>query len=229
MERKGIERFAPLTGVLFLVVVVASLIVGGEGPTTDDSLQETVDFWRDDETNQIISAVLGAYAAGLLVWFAASVRDAVARAEPDTGRLASISFAGAVIVAAGALFTGALEFTLAEAADEMSPQGLHALSILYSDMWFPFAIGLALFLFPAGLAAVRYGAFDRWLGWMAIVIGFVCATPLGFFGFLAALAWTGLAGVVLYRIKDPVGSGAAPPPAPASSIEVPPGAGPPSP
>jgi hypothetical protein len=229
MERRGIERFAPLSGVVFFVLVVASLVIGGEGPGTDESIAETVEFWQDDETNQIISALLGAYAAFALVWFGASLREVVAQAEGGRSRLASISFAGAVITAMSGLIAAWLEWTAAEAADELSPQGLQAISILYSDFFFPFAIGLGLFLLPAGLAAVRYGAFDRWLGWMAIVIGAICITPLGFIGWLAGIAWVLIASIVLYRKKDPVGSGAAPPPTSGPSIEVPPGAGPPPP
>jgi hypothetical protein len=229
MERKGMERFAPLSGVVFAVLVIASLVIGGEGPGTDESVQETVDFWKDEETEQVIAAIVGAYAAGAFVWFAASVREAVAKAEGGRSRLASISFAGAVITATAALVASTLQFAAAEAADELTPDALQAISVLYSDFFFPFAIGLGLFLLAAGIGAVRHAAFDRWLGWMAVGIGVLCVTPLGFIGFLAALVWTGIAAIVLYRQKDPVGSGAAPPPASGPSIEVPPGAGPPSP
>lgn len=229
MERKGIERFAPLSGLVFFVLVVVSILFGGDPPGTDDSVEEIVEYWQDDETNQIVSAVVGVYAAFFFVWFAASVREAVAKAEKGASRLASISFAGAVITAVAALTASWLEFTAAEASDELSPEALQAISVLYSDFFFPFAVGLGLFLIAAGLGAVRHGAFDKRLGWMAVVIGVICITPLGFFGFLAGIVWVLIASIVLYRKKDPVGSGAAPPPRTGPEIEVPPGAGPPSP
>jgi hypothetical protein len=225
MERKGIERFAPLTGLVFFVLLVASLIIAGDGPTSDDSLAETVEHWKDDETNQIIAAALSAYAAFAFLWFAGSVREAVAQAEPEQSRLASISFGGAVVIATSALISASLEFTAAEASDEISPQALEAISVVYDDMFIPFLIGFALFLLAAGVAAVRHGAFDRWLGWMAIVIGVLCLIPfVGFAGFAATLAWVLIASIVLYRKKDPVGSGAEPPPRTGPEIEVPPGA-----
>jgi hypothetical protein len=229
MERKGLERFAPLTGILFVVLIVAAVIVGGETPSYDESQQEIVDFWKDDETNQIISSVLAAWGAFMLVWFAGSVRDAIARAEPGPGRLASISFAGAAIAAVGVLLFAGFSFATADTAGEVSADVTQTLATLNEDLFFPLAAGLALFLTAAGLAAIRHGAFDRWLGWIALVIGIICITPLGFIGVLAALAWSLLASVILYRKADPVGSGAAPPPTSGPSIEVPPGAGPPPP
>ena len=225
MERKGFERFAPLTGLLFLALAIASFIVGGEAPEADESLQEVIEFWEDNDSSQIASALLGVYAAFFLVWFAGSVRSAVARVEGAGSRLASLAFGGAVISAAGITVNAAVQFTAADSIGDISPEATQALSVFYSDFFFPFAVGNALFLTAAGLAAVRHGAFDRWLGWMAIVIGVISITPLGFFGFIGSLAWVGIAAVVLYRKTDPVGSGAVPP----SSGGVPPSAGGPPP
>ena len=213
MERKGIERFAPLTGLLFLLLVAISFVLSGEPPDVDDSAAEHVEFWSKDEGKQIASALLATYAAIMLVWFAASVRQAINRVEPE-GRLASISFAGAVITATGIAVSNAIQFALAESAGDVPPDVTQTLSVLYADIFFPMATGFALFMVAAGIAAVRHGAFDKRLGWIAIVIGVICVTPAGFFGFLASLIWIGLASVVLYRKTDPVGSGAAPPPGP---------------
>ena len=214
MERKGIERFAPLTGVLFLVLAIASFVCGGEPPDTDDSAAEHVKFYKDNDTEQIVSALLATYAGVFLVWFAASVREAVARVESGAGRLAAISYGGAVIAAGGLFVNNAIQFAAAESAGDVSPGVTETLSVFYSDFFFPMAAGLGLFLVAAGIAAVRHGAFDKRLGWLAVVIGVVCVTPAGFFGFLASLVWIAIAGVVLYRQTDPVGSGAAPPPGP---------------
>jgi hypothetical protein len=229
MQRKGIERFAPLTGVLFLVLAVIAGALAGEPPDADESALEHLDYWQDKEGAQIAAAIVGAYAAGALVWFAASVRDAIARVEPGPSRLASISFGGAVLLAAGITVNSAIQFATAKTADELSPDSVHALSVLYSHFFFPMALGTGLFLFAAGLAAIRHGAFDRRLAWIGIVIAVLAVTPAGFFAFLAMLVWSGITGIVLYRKKDPVGSGAAPPPTSGPSIEIPPGAGPPSP
>ncbi|MDQ3933387.1 MAG: cupin domain-containing protein, partial [Actinomycetota bacterium] len=221
------ERFAPLAGVLFLVLAVVAGALSGEGPDLDEAAAEHVEFWTEDEGMKFAASIVAAYAAIALVWFAASVREAIARVEPGPARLASISFAGAVLIAAGITVSSAIQVTLAETSDDLSPESVQTLSVLFFDFFFPMAAGVFLFLLPAGLAALRHGAFDRRLAWIAIVIGVLAVTPAGFFAFLATLVWCAVAGIVLYRKKDPVGSGAAPPPSSGPTIEVPPGAGPP--
>ena len=207
------ERFAPLAGVLFLVLAVIAGALSGEGPDLDDAAAEHVEFWTDDEGMKFAGAIVATYAAIVLVWFAASVREAIARVEPGPARMASISFAGAVLIAVGITVNSALQITLAEASDELSPESVQTLSVLLFDFFFPMAAGVFLFLLAAGLAALRHGAFDRRLAWIAIVIAVLGVTPAGFFAFLAMLVWCAIAGVVLYRKKDPLGSGAAAPPA----------------
>jgi hypothetical protein len=229
MQRTGIARFAPLTGVLFLVVAVIAFVVGGDPPDVDEPAARHQEYWVTNNTDQDVSAILGAYAAVLLVWFAGSVREAIARVEPGPSRLASISFAGAAIAATGLLANSAIQFAAAETAGRISADGTHTLSALWENFFFPMAGGMALFLFAAGLGALRHEAFDRVLAGLAVGIGVVCLTPAGFFGFIAALVWSAIAGIVLYRKKDPVGSGAEPPRTPGPPIEIPPGAGPPAP
>ncbi len=57
----------------------------------------------------------------------------------------------------------------------------------------------------------------------------LAVTPAASSRFLASLVWVAITGIVLYRKKDPVGSGAEPPLTSGPSIEIPPGAGPPAP
>jgi hypothetical protein len=229
MQRKDLARFAPLSGVLFLVLAVIAGALAGEPPDADESALEHLEYWKDKEGSQVGAAIVGAYAAGALVWFAASVRDAIARVEPGPSRLASISFGGAVLVAAGLTVNSSIQFATADSVDELSPDTVHALSILYTKFFFPMALGTALFLFAAGLAGLRHGAFDRRLAWLAILIAVPAITPAGPFVFIAMIIWSAIAGIVLYRKKDPVGSGAEPPQTTGPPIELPPGAGPPAP
>ena len=206
------ERFAPLAGLVFLVLAIASFVIGGEPPSVEDSTAEIVEFWEDEEGSQLASAILAAWAAVALVWFGGSLRESVVRAEGGPSRLGSIALGGAVLCAAGITMNATFQFAAVDVHDDVPPQVLQTISVLYTDTFFPMAVGTALFLLASGIAAVRHGAFDKRLGWIGIVIGVLAVTPAGFFAFIASLAWVGIAAIVLYRQKDPVGSGAAPPP-----------------
>ena len=225
-ERKDMERFGPLAGLIFVLLGALSFVIGGDPTDLDEPAAEYARYWAENDTEQVISAILGAYAAVAFLWFSGSVREFVARVEPGKARLASIAQAGAAIVATGLLINSAIQFAAAETVEKVTPETTQALGALYENFFFPMAGGMAAFLLAAGIGAVRHGAFDRRLGSIAIAIAVVMLTPAGLIGFIASMIWTGLAAVVLYRKKDPVGSGAAPPPSGGSGIEIPPGAGP---
>ena len=66
-------------------------------------------------------------------------------------------------------------------------------------MFFTLAVGTAVFNLALGLAVLRHGGLPRPLGWVALVIGIVSVTPLGFFGFLATgivIVWASIALVI---------------------------------
>jgi hypothetical protein len=214
MQSKGMARFAPLAGVLFLLLAIATALTSGDPPDADAPTNEIAEWWKDNDTKNAISAVLGVYAAGVLVWFAGALREAIARAEGPGSRLASVAFGGSVIVATGLAVNSALQVTAAESAGDVPPEVTQAIHAIYDGMYFPLGLGFGLLLLASGVAAIRHGAFDRWLGWIAVVLGVLCFTPLGFIGFLGGIAWVAIAGIVLYRKKDPVGSGAAESPLP---------------
>lgn len=195
---RRLERLAPLTGVVFLIVVLVAFIVGGETPDNDDSTAEIVSYWRDNDTRQVVGGWILGVAALLLVWFGGSLRRTISRAEGGDGRLAAICFAGTVMASIGMLLFGSLTFAAATEADEVPPEVLHTISVLNNTLFFPLSGGAALMLVAAGLAIVYTAALPRWLGWVAIVIGVLILTPLGFFALLAWLLWVAVVSILLF-------------------------------
>jgi hypothetical protein len=43
------KAIGPLTGILFVVLAIVAFLVGGETPSTDDSPEEIVDFYLDND------------------------------------------------------------------------------------------------------------------------------------------------------------------------------------
>jgi hypothetical protein len=208
------ERFAPLTGVVFFVLVATLFAISGDTPDADDSTQQVVSYWSDHDTRTIITAIMGSVAALFLVWFAGSLRSALLRAEGGEGRLSTVSFAGAVILAIAILIGSNIDFAIADTVGDVPAGVTQTLSAYDSDFFFPFIGGFVLMIFAAGLCALRFGALPRWLGWIAVVLGVLGVTPIGFFALLGGVVWIGVVGVVLYLGQEPVApTTAAPPPA----------------
>jgi hypothetical protein len=204
---RGLERFAPLTGIGFVLLVIVAVIVGGETPDADDGIVKVVNYWKDNQDQAIASAIIAAFSAVFLVWFAGVWRAVLAAAEGPPGRLANTAFGGAIIGATGWLLLIGFTFVAADTADDVAPQVTQTLSVLQADFFFPLAAGFAVFLLASGLAVVRTAALPSWLGWSALVLGVLCVTPVGFFAILAMLIWIVVVSVILFMATS-----AAPPP-----------------
>ena len=205
------ERRAPLTGVIAFVLIALAFIIGGETPDFDASPTEALDFYVDNEGSQFAASILLFYGALFLALFAATLRVRLRRPGADSDALPLLSFVGGLVLALGILFFAGFTFTLADAGDALDPAAAQALNALNGDFFFPVAFGTALFMIGAGLAILRGAYLPRWLGWAAIVIGVVAATPGGFFGFLASGIWMVVAAIMLTTRAEPAaGAGRAP-------------------
>ena len=191
------DWWIPLTGVAFVVVLISSFVVAGEPPGADEGAREVVAHYADDKDMIQLGALLSVIAAGLFVWFGAVLRDELRRAGGD-GIAPAIVFAGSIITATGAAIDAMISFSAAEAAaDDVDPAAVLSLQALWDNDFFPIALGIALFLLSAGVAIVQRGVLPKWLGWIAIVLGVIGFTPVGFVAFMAGAIWLLVVSVML--------------------------------
>ena len=210
------SKIAALTGVVAVLLLVVSFIVGGETPDIDDSAEQIVAEYVDDEGKQIAGSILAAYGALFLVFFASAVRGRLRREEEPGSVLSAAAFGGGLLLALGiALFAG-INFTLADTADEIDPIAAQALNALNYDLFFPLALGNAVFFWATGLGMVRAAGLPSWLGWVALVLAVTSLTPIGFVAFLAGGLWI-IAASVLFALRPAEGGSAPPPAAPATT------------
>jgi hypothetical protein len=179
------RQIGPLTGILFVVLVIVAFIVGGETPDISDSSQKIVSFYIDNDSEQQIAGALLALGCVAYVFFLGTLRQALRAAAGDEGGLSTVALLGGLMIVVGASIFAGLTFTLGDAADDLPASATLALNALNSDLFFPIAIGTAVFNLGLGLAVLRHGGLPRPLGWVALVIGIAGATPAGFFAFLA--------------------------------------------
>ena len=168
-----------LTGVVFVAVLIASFVVGGEPPDVDDGAQEIVEFYVDDKDSIMAGAFMSALAAIALVFFANYLRTVF-----HGTRAAATILVGASIVAVAAGIDATLSFAMAESADDISPESVQTLQALWDSDFVPFMIGMAIFLASLGVSIVRTAVLPNWLGWVVLAIALLSvAGPIGFFAF----------------------------------------------
>jgi hypothetical protein len=191
------EWLAPLTGVAFVVVLILGFIVGGEPPDVKNPPQEIIDHYADNKDSVQIGVGLELIAAALLLFFAGYLRKVLRAVPGEGGMLPAVALAGATVMAAGAALDGMISFALAESADDIEPAAVQALQAVWDNDWPPIALGAAVLLLASGLSIALYGALPRWLGWVAILLGVVGLTPIGFVSFLAGGIWILIVSVLL--------------------------------
>jgi hypothetical protein len=196
-RRTSSDWLGPATGIVFVVLLAVTLILAGEGVDPKDGAEEVLSYYNDNEDQVLISGFLGGLAAVFFLFFAGWVRKVLRDAEGPGGALSAVSFAGAIIFAAGGAVASTLSIALAESVDDIDPTAFEAVNAIAFNYFIPFAVGFSTFLLATGISAIRHGALPGWLGWSAIVLGIATYTPVGFFGFVLGLLWVLVASVLL--------------------------------
>jgi hypothetical protein len=192
MTRTSWERLAALAGVAFVVLYVAAFGLGIEVGASD---QEILDYYADsgNRAKEVVAFFLIAAAALAFLVFASSLRNAIARAERETGMLAALVLAGgtasAVLVLAGNAVSRATAFAAMSDEFELDPN----LRRLAEDAGFLLFVSGALaaivLVVAVSLAALRHGVLPRWLGWTGFPAAALLTLAIAFIGFLVLALW----------------------------------------
>ena len=189
--------WVPLTGVAFVVLVIVGGIIGGEPPSVDDPVQEIVDHYVDNKDAIIAGSLVAMIGVFFFLVFASYLRNVLRAAEDEDGLLANVAFAGAIILAVGGAIDSMIYIALAEAVEDIEPSSVQALQALWDNDWAPFVLGAGTFLLASGLSIVLNGSLPKWLGWIAIVLGVLAFTPIGFVAFIGGALWILIASIVM--------------------------------
>jgi hypothetical protein len=190
-ESGGVDRWLPLSGLVFVVIVVVTFVaVAGNTPESDSSAAKVVSFYQDHQNSQIVSAFLLAAAAPFLVFF--GINLSLALWPSGAGRRPvwpAVLAIGSAIGAMSFIVAAHGVFAVADGVDHLSPEALQGLNVLDSDSWIVFNSGLGIMMLGAAGCLIPRGGSARYLGWSALVLGVALFIPFADF---VALLLTGI-------------------------------------
>jgi hypothetical protein len=201
MNSSRLERLAPLTGLVSVVLLIIGAVVISNYDYLP-SAEKVANFLNGDPTRVSTGAYIASISAFFFIWFAGSVRSALIKQEGGTGRLSTVAFGGGVAAAAalGISFTAIISAGLrASAPGGISPIG----AVTMFDFWGQimgqmFAICLAVLIGATAVVSLRTGFFPAWFGWVSGLVAFGLLTPFAYFILAFAVVWLLVVSIWLY-------------------------------
>ena len=201
MNKSRLERLAPLTGVVSVVLFIVGAVVISNYDYLPPA-EKVADFLNGNPTRISTGAYLSSISAFFLIWFAGSVRSALIVKEGGTGRLSTVAFGGGVAaaVALGISFTAIMSAGLrAGAPGGITPVG----AVTMFDFWGQiagqmFAICLAVFIGATAVVSIRRDVFPTWFGWVSALVATGLLTPFAYFILFFAVVWLVVVSIWLY-------------------------------
>lgn len=199
------SRVAPLSGVLFAILLVARFAVDGN---TDFMPPEgdIVAYLEDGPMRVMTAAYMGLLASGALLWFSGSLREHLGSLDDDGGRLGSLAMGGGVAAAAVLAVGGVAIIAAAErvwvvgSVDPGASAALFDLAGIALGNGAP--IGLGVLVGATGIAMLRRDHGPVWPGRASVLIALGLVSPYAWIVLAGVLVWIPAIGIWIYRTES---------------------------
>ena len=201
------SRFAPFTGVLFVVLWVAATFVA-RIPNSGDGASAAAAYYTDSNHRwmTVVSAYMFVIAALVFLCFLVSLRGRLFAAEGGDAPLTTLAFAsGAVAVAlmlAGTFAMAAVPAGIAFGSVDAPTDGnitLFTQQIGYGIVLVGAMFAAALTIFTTSIITRRTGALPAWTAWLGFVAAVVLLFAAMWIPQISLLIWSIAIGVVLRK------------------------------
>lgn len=198
-------RWAPLTGVVFVVLLGAGFVLASGTPSTNATAAKVQTYFLAHKNRMGGAALLTLLSVLVGMFFFAYLR-AYFRRDPGAEWLSTLFFGGAIIFAVSGAISAGLEGVAADHPSSLSASSLQLLNALQSNVgYMALAAGLGVMYFAAGFAIRKTGALPGWLAWVSWLLGLLCATFfLAFIAFLATALWVLYVSLTLASRNEPL-------------------------
>ena len=178
-------RWGGFAGFAFVVLAVVASLLPGLPPRVTAAADEITAYVSDGQGRMMLSALLWAVSAALVIWFTAAFAEALReRAERSDVHIALM--AGGVLVGGAIFFLGVAQAVTANGlegrADEITT-GLFQATMVLNAM---IGLAAAVPLTAAGIGIMRTRMLPDWLGYVALA-----AAAISVLGSLSIFATSG--------------------------------------
>jgi hypothetical protein len=181
------ERYAPLTGVLAVVLwVIGTIIyqtaVDAKNPAT------LLDSYRTEEGSILLGGFLWLLGTFFFFWFLGSLRARLAALEVGVQRLTAIAFGGGVAAAIFAFGLPGPDMAAAIAdGEDLSGPAAEAIRVISDAFFVGGEMSAAVLLAATGVHALRTLSLPRWFAWVSLVVALaLIVLPIGWAALLFA-------------------------------------------
>lgn len=195
-------KVAPLSGVVFGVLLVAGFVVDTNTnfmPPPED----VVDYLAESPVAIMIGAYLRLLAAAALLWFSGSLYKSIRSGQDDDGRLSGLVLAGGAVAAAMFALGSAVIVAAAERVWVTGTIESAAATTLFDVGGIAVGngvpLGLAVMIAAYGVFGLRTRLRPRWIGWGSLVLALALISPFAWAAVGLAMLWAPAIGVTLYR------------------------------
>jgi hypothetical protein len=214
VRRRGLERWAGLGAVAYVVLfVVGAILAFGGQPDGDASPGEVTAYFGDSGHRDKISfgwvlIVLGLF---FFLWFLSALRQTLRRIDGD-GFLTTLATVGGVVYAALAAAGIAVNAAIKTMSDDtyrdrVFPELIHAADDAGYVLHATGGIGAGALMIAASLAASRAALIPRWAGWVGVAFGILALGSIAFFPQVLVALWLLVAGWLVFRATPPTEQG----------------------
>jgi hypothetical protein len=197
-------RWSPATGLLFVALWIVAFAIGEGSPDSGDSDAAIVSYYTDSghRARDIVALFLILAASLLFLWFLASLRSRLVRAEGRAGALTAAAF-GAGLVSTALWFTAVVVFTSPSFARadtskfQLDPDTFRLLNDLGYSLWFGGTTIAAVTVAATAVLSRRTGLLPQWLTWLSFAVAATLLVAFLFIPILIFLGWVLVVSLVL--------------------------------
>lgn len=215
----GIARYAPLTGVLTVVLGAVTFLLAdswADEPGSKASGAEIAAWLTDKSWEVVVVGWLWLLTAALFLWFLGSLRVVLARAEGGDRRVTAIAWS-AGLSATVAFSIWAAPLMGAAAMEEfdgrtLSATAAEAMFVLSNGAGFYFVVEIAagVLALATAVVALRSAALPKWYGWLGGLYGlWLLIIPIGWLGMIGFPIWILLTTLLVWKAESASGAHAA--------------------